>query len=96
MWFYVVFNICAAIFLYWLVRVPKKIKKLPPPIPEPSPPSRQRQEKTEQSAETDPDETEAFRLALAKMKVLVDEGKFVDSIRSKMSKSTAERSDCEM
>ena len=75
--------------------MPKKIKKLPPSVLEPSPPE-PTQHKPEMSGETDTEDTEAFQLALAKMRILVDEGKFVDSIRSKVSKSTAERSDCEM
>jgi ATP-binding cassette, subfamily G (WHITE), member 2, PDR len=35
MWVYIIFNIIMALFLYWLVRVPKKnstTKELPPPI----------------------------------------------------------------
>jgi hypothetical protein len=90
MWVYVVFNVCAAVFLYWMFRLPKKSKKVPPlqnvsVLPPPPPPA---------AAELDMDlDEEEFRNAILKMRVMVDEGKFVGSVRSTLSRDT-EQADC--
>ncbi|KAH8650531.1 ABC transporter CDR4 [Tricladium varicosporioides] len=77
LWIFVFFNIFAAIFLYWLVRVPKKNKGL-------------KISKTEVLPATEAHNNEPA----LKLPTPVDEGKFVDSIRSKAS--SRPRADCEM
>ncbi|KAF4629420.1 hypothetical protein G7Y89_g8725 [Cudoniella acicularis] len=71
LWIFVVFNVCTAIFLYWLVRVPKKSKGLIQP-----------EGVIAQDKQHGP---------TPKVATPVDEGKFVDSIRSEAS-----RADCEL
>jgi len=85
MWIYVVFNVSAAVFLYWLFRLPKKSKKAPPSSAEP-------QDETKLSMDLDEAE---FSNAILKMRAMVDEGKFVGSVRSKLPRDT-EQADCEL
>jgi len=93
LWIYVLFNVCAAIFLYWMFRVPKKIKKgtpeniSDPPLPQSEP--------DDVKKDLDLDEEE-FREAILKMRLMVDEGKFVGSVRSKLSGNTLRQADCEL
>ena len=95
MWTYVVFNVCAAVLLYWMFRLPKKSKKLPPPENvSDSPPLAPPEPHDKVELDMDLDEEE-FRNAILKMRVMVDEGKFVGSVRSKLSRDT-EQADCEL
>ncbi|TVY18623.1 ZEB2-regulated ABC transporter 1 [Lachnellula arida] len=93
LWIYVIFNVCAAVFLYWMFRLPKKIKKgTPQNISDPPLPQSEHHDKVELDADLDEEE---LRQAILKMRLMVDDGKFVGSMSSKLSGNT-EEADCEL
>lgn len=88
MWVYVVFNIFAAVGLYWLIRLPKKRKNVEVPILGIGSEDRLVQLRSHESKE-------GFHQDAFEMKEMVGKGKRVEFYHSRVSKDSG-GVDCEM